>query len=102
MPEGSPPLDAVGIVLTGSTSNSATRCATSSSVRRARRQQADGAYDASRREMGRKRTGLRERQLHWPAAGHWHVADRREIWSLEADGRLRVAITMRSSDDGST
>jgi hypothetical protein len=34
-----------------------------------------------------------------PETGTW--AERREIWSLEADGRLRVAITMRSSDDGS-
>jgi hypothetical protein len=28
-------------------------------------------------------------------------AERREIWSLNADGRLRVAITTRSSGDGS-
>jgi hypothetical protein len=34
-----------------------------------------------------------------PETGTW--AERREIWSLEADGRLRVAITMRSPDDGS-
>ena len=34
-----------------------------------------------------------------PETGTW--AERRESWSLEADGRLRVAITMRSSDDGS-
>ncbi len=33
-----------------------------------------------------------------PETGTW--AERREIWSLEADGRLRVAITSRSSADG--
>ncbi len=34
-----------------------------------------------------------------PETGTW--AERREIWSLDADGRLRVAIITRSSDDGS-
>jgi hypothetical protein len=34
-----------------------------------------------------------------PETGTW--AERREIWSLDADGRLRVAITTRSSSDGS-
>ena len=38
-------------------------------------------------------TGLR------PETGVW--TERREIWSLDADGRLRVAITTRSSGDGS-
>jgi hypothetical protein len=33
-----------------------------------------------------------------PETGTW--AERREIWSFEADGRLRVAITSRSSGDG--
>ena len=33
-----------------------------------------------------------------PETGTW--AERREIWSLDADGRLRVAITKRSSGDG--
>jgi hypothetical protein len=35
----------------------------------------------------------------YPETGTW--AEGREIWSLEADGRLRVAITRRSSGDGS-
>jgi len=34
-----------------------------------------------------------------PETGTW--AERHEIWSLDADGRLRVAITTRSSGDGS-
>lgn len=34
----------------------------------------------------------------YPETGTW--AERREIWSFEADGRLRVAITSRSSGDG--
>ena len=34
----------------------------------------------------------------YPETGTW--AERREMWSLEADGRLRVAITNRSSGDG--
>ena len=34
-----------------------------------------------------------------PETGTW--VERREIWSLDADGRLRVAITTRSSGDGS-
>jgi hypothetical protein len=34
----------------------------------------------------------------FPETGTW--AERRETWSLEADGRLRVAITTRSSGDG--
>ena len=34
-----------------------------------------------------------------PETGKW--AERREIWSLDADGRLRVAITTRSSGDSS-
>jgi hypothetical protein len=34
-----------------------------------------------------------------PETGVW--TERREIWSLDADGRLRVAITSRSSGDGS-
>jgi hypothetical protein len=34
-----------------------------------------------------------------PETGVW--TERREIWSLGADGRLRVAITTRSSGDGS-
>ncbi len=34
-----------------------------------------------------------------PETGTW--AERREIWSLDADGRVRVAIITRSSDDGS-
>lgn len=33
-----------------------------------------------------------------PETGTW--TERREVWSLDADGRLRVAITMRSSGDG--
>ena len=33
-----------------------------------------------------------------PETGTW--AERREVWSLEADGRLRVAISSRSSGDG--
>ena len=33
-----------------------------------------------------------------PETATW--AERREIWSFEADGRLRVAITSRSSGDG--
>jgi hypothetical protein len=33
-----------------------------------------------------------------PETGVW--AERREVWSLDADGRLRVAITTRSSDIG--
>ena len=36
----------------------------------------------------------------YPETGTW--AERREIWSLEGDGRLRVAITRRSSGNGST
>jgi hypothetical protein len=36
----------------------------------------------------------------YPETGTW--AERREIWSLEGDGRLRVATTRRSSGDGST
>lgn len=34
-----------------------------------------------------------------PETGAW--VERREVWSLEAHGRLRVAITTRSSVDGS-
>jgi hypothetical protein len=34
-----------------------------------------------------------------PETGVW--TERREVWSLEANGRLRVAITTRSSVDGS-
>jgi hypothetical protein len=34
-----------------------------------------------------------------PETGTW--AERREIWSLDADGRLRVAIITSSSNDGS-
>jgi hypothetical protein len=34
-----------------------------------------------------------------PETGVW--SEHREIWSLDADGRLRVAITTRSSGDGS-
>ena len=36
----------------------------------------------------------------YPETGAW--PERRETWSLEADGRLRVAITRRSSGDGSS
>jgi hypothetical protein len=36
---------------------------------------------------------------HRPETGVW--TERREKWSLDADGRLRVVITMRSSGDGS-
>jgi hypothetical protein len=34
----------------------------------------------------------------YPESGTW--AERREIWSFEADGRLHVAITSRSSVSG--